>query len=235
VSGPSSPARRGQAARQARRAQGLAALGQALLGHLERRRALDRLLRGRAAIALVAFALIGIVTLQLALLELNAGIGRTLQRQASLQRGDAQLSIENSELAATERVQSRATAAGMSAAPTRALRFLHSGGPADAARGAAALKPPSPEAHASWGEASGSGSGAGETTGTGEASETQKASGGSASEPSSSSGESEAKAGGSGGTESAAKAETTSKEEGSGEAAASSPAQAGGATAAPGG
>ncbi len=54
-------------------------------------RALDRLIRGRIWIALIAFALIGIVTLQLLVLQLNAGIGRALVREAQLQRENAAL------------------------------------------------------------------------------------------------------------------------------------------------
>src|SRR5205809_2509395 len=44
-------------------------------GELLRHPLLERLVRGRWSIALIAFALIGIVTLQLGLLQLNAGIG----------------------------------------------------------------------------------------------------------------------------------------------------------------
>src|SRR5271166_5256102 len=74
-------------------------------------------LGGRAWIALVAFALIGIVTLQLGLLKLNAGIGRAIEHQALLQRENAALSIENSELAASDRITSQATRLGMQFAP----------------------------------------------------------------------------------------------------------------------
>src|SRR5207302_547285 len=57
---------------------------------------IDRLIGGRAWIGLVAFALIGIVTLQLGLLELNTHIGRVLEREGRLQRENAALSIQNS-------------------------------------------------------------------------------------------------------------------------------------------
>ncbi len=46
---------------------------------------LDRLIRGRLWIGLLAFALIGIVAMQLLVLKLNTGIGRKLTRVASLQ------------------------------------------------------------------------------------------------------------------------------------------------------
>ncbi|MCW3028526.1 MAG: hypothetical protein JWN81_1737, partial [Solirubrobacterales bacterium] len=103
---------------------------------------LDRLIRGRLWIALVAFALIGIVTLQLGLLKLNAGIGHALQREASLQRENAALSIENSELAAGDVVESSAGRLGMEVVPVGALRFLTARPGSDAHRAAGALGTP---------------------------------------------------------------------------------------------
>jgi cell division protein FtsL len=137
VSGPARPVRRTPDV------GGGIALG--LLGALEglsRHRLLDRLIRGRTSIALVAFALIGIVTLQLGLLKLNSSIGHTLERESLLQRENAALSIENSELAAGERVESRAVALGMQLVPIGSLRFLTARPGADATHGAAALKTP---------------------------------------------------------------------------------------------
>jgi hypothetical protein len=100
---------------------------------------LDRMIRGRAALALVTFALIGIVTLQLGLLRLNSSIGRTLERKGVLQRENAALSIEDSELSATERVQAGAARAGMQTAPIPSLRFLAVRPGIDASRAAGAL------------------------------------------------------------------------------------------------
>jgi cell division protein FtsL len=117
---------------------GLLALGRAISSHT----LLDRLIRGRIWIALIAFALIGIVTLQLLVLQLNASIGRTLVREAQLQRENAAYSIENSELASGERVESQAGRLGMSLVPIGALRFLTSDPRADIARAAAALNAP---------------------------------------------------------------------------------------------
>jgi len=113
-----------------------------LIDALERvanHRLLDRLLRGRAWIGLVAFALIGIVTMQLGLLKLSGGIGRAIEREALLQRENAALSIENSELAAGERVQSLATGLGMELVPTGALRFLAANPRTDITKAAAAV------------------------------------------------------------------------------------------------
>jgi cell division protein FtsL len=111
----------------------------AALEGIANHRLLDRLLRGRAWIALVAFALIGIVTMQLGLLKLSGGIGRAIEREALLQRENAALSIENSELAAGERVQSLATRLGMEFVPAGALRFLAANPRTDLTKGAAAL------------------------------------------------------------------------------------------------
>jgi cell division protein FtsL len=111
----------------------------AALERLSSHRLLDRLLRGRAWIGLVTFALIGIVTLQLAMLKLNGTVGRALERQAQLQRENASLSIENSELAAADRVQAHAAQMGMEFAPSSALRFLTANPHMDFTRGAAAL------------------------------------------------------------------------------------------------
>src|SRR5439155_6146511 len=80
----------------------------ALLERLSSHRLLDRLIRGRAWIGLVAFALIGIVALQLALLKLNGGVGRALEHEGLLQRANAALAIENSEMSSATRVQAHA-------------------------------------------------------------------------------------------------------------------------------
>lgn len=103
---------------------------------------LDRLIRGRTWIALIAFALIGIVTLQLLVLKLNANIGHALVQEGQLQRENAALSIESSELAAGERVESQAVHLGMQLVPEGALRFLSIDPHADIARAAAALSAP---------------------------------------------------------------------------------------------
>jgi len=129
VSGPARPAR---SVRNPARAVGLA---ETVATH----RLLDRLIRGRLWIGVVAFALIGIVTMQLGLLKLNAGIGRSLEREALLQRENATLSTENSEMAAGERVEAQAGHAGMELIPSGALRFLAARPSFDASKGAAAL------------------------------------------------------------------------------------------------
>jgi hypothetical protein len=143
VSGPARPTgvpRQAQAGTIAHTGQTGLVVG--LLSGLEslaQHRLLDRLIRGRVWIGLVAFALIGIVTLQLGLLKLNGGIGRALEHEALLQRENATLSIENSELAAGTRVESHAAHLGMSLAPVGALHFLSADDRGDVDKAAAAL------------------------------------------------------------------------------------------------
>lgn len=132
----------------ARRALGLLA---ELPGHL----AIERLIRGRAWIALIAFALIGVVSLQLLLLKLNGGIGHALERQAALQRENAALSLQDAELAATERVETLARAMGMQFAQPAQLRFL-APTPARAAVRAAGAELRSPASRPAYAPASSS-------------------------------------------------------------------------------
>ncbi len=139
----SGPARRPAQARPAERTAGAdAGLVLGLVGALEAvagHRLFDRLIRGRAWIGIVAFALIGIVTLQLGLLKLNGGIGRALEHEALLQRTNTALSIENSELAAGTRVEAQAGHLGMAFAPSGSLHFLSANAHGDIAKATAAL------------------------------------------------------------------------------------------------
>jgi len=147
ISGPARPATRPRPARQPARAperlldgeRGLLLRALAAIASVSRNPSLDRLIRGRTWIALIAFALLGIVTLQLLVLRLNANIGRALVREAQLQRANAALSIESSELAAGERVESLTAKLGMELVPEGALRFLSINPRADIARAAGAL------------------------------------------------------------------------------------------------
>ncbi len=175
-SGPrrvSGPARRAPAgpARVGGREAGLAYGALAALESLAQHRLLDRLIRGRTWIGIVAFALIGIVTLQLGLLKLNGGIGRALEHAALLQRENAALSIENSELAAGPHVQARAAHLGMAFAPAGALHFLSAPARADIAKavkalsGAASARASEASAQTSESTSGGESSSASESTG----------------------------------------------------------------------
>jgi cell division protein FtsL len=143
VSGPArQPSRKAAPTLPPREERGLAlGLLDALAG-VTRGGALDRLIRGRIWIAVIAFALIGIVTLQLLVLQLNASIGRTLVREGQLERENASLSVEGSELASGERVESDAARLGMQLVPVGSLRFLRADPQADIARAAASLNTP---------------------------------------------------------------------------------------------
>jgi hypothetical protein len=146
VSGPARPLAPGRVAAPARRAReqsgGLVLGTLDLLQAISRHRLLDRLIRGRAWIGLVAFSLLGIVTLQLALLKLNTSVGRSLERGAVLQRENAALGIENSELATGGRVEAAAARLGMSLVPAGTLKFLTARPREDTAFAVAALNAP---------------------------------------------------------------------------------------------
>ncbi len=141
VSGPARAGSNHPARRRTRGWSGSAhavGLAEAVATH----RLLDRLIRGRVWIGVIAFALIGIVTMQLVLLKLNAGIGRSLVRETLLQRENATLSAENSEVAAGEQVEAQAEHAGMELIPEGALRFLTAHRASDVSKAAAALSAP---------------------------------------------------------------------------------------------
>jgi hypothetical protein len=137
---------------------------------LASRRLLERLIAGKGWIAVVAFALIGIVTLQLALLALNSSIGRTLVREAALQRENSALSIEDSERTAGYSVEPAAVRLGMQLIPSGALRFLNADPSGDPQRAAHALSTQNVSSSAAAGEATAQ-------AGAGEGSAAQSASG----------------------------------------------------------
>ncbi len=124
--------------RRGAEASGLALRALDVLHRFPGRALFDRLLRGRAWIGLLTFSLIGIVAMQLLVLELNTGIGHTLQREALLQRQNTQLGIEDSAASAGERVELLAGDAGMAIAAPTALHFL-GGGASDLRRAVAVL------------------------------------------------------------------------------------------------
>jgi hypothetical protein len=140
------------------------------LGRVSSSALLDRLIRGRLWIALIAFALIGIVAMQLLVLELNTSVGRSLQREALLQRENAEIGIEDSVASAGERVESEAAARGMTMAVPGSLHFV-AASVADIGRAAAALAAATrtsgssgqTSSGASEGEATASSTAAGET------------------------------------------------------------------------
>jgi hypothetical protein len=199
---------------------------------------LDRLVRGRLWIGLLAFALIGIVAMQLMVLKLNAGIGATLQHEAALQRANTQLNIEAATGSGEGRIEPLAAATGMTFAPSGSVHFVASSPAADIGHAAAALAAPiqphesavaSSEAQAGSGEA-GAGAASGEASAVSGQSGSQGESGTSEAPP----GRSEASESSSAGSGEAASASETHSPEASAAAAGESeaPASAAGGVAA---
>jgi cell division protein FtsL len=110
-------------------------------------RLLDRLVRGRAWIALMAIGLIGIVFMQVSLLKLNAGISRAVTAADTLERQNSSLRTDISNLDSGERIQDVAAKLGMSTPAAGDVHYLDAG-QADATRAAASIKPPAPVAAA---------------------------------------------------------------------------------------
>jgi cell division protein FtsL len=110
-------------------------------------RLLDRLVRGRAWIALVAIGLIGIVFMQVSLLKLNAGISRAVTAADTLERQNSALRGDISNLDSDERIQAVAAKLGMTTPAAGDVHYLD-GREADGARAAASIKPPAPVATA---------------------------------------------------------------------------------------
>jgi cell division protein FtsL len=106
-------------------------------------RLLDRLVRGRAWIALVAIALMGIVFMQVSLLKLNAGISRAVTAADTFDRQNSSLREDISKLDSGERIQSVAAKLGMVTPAAGDVHYLDGRGAAGA-RAAASIKPPKP-------------------------------------------------------------------------------------------
>lgn len=108
---------------------------------------LDRLMRGRAWIALIAVGLIGLVFMQVSMLGMNAGIGQAVERSAALELENSALAAENNRLSNPERIQRLATAAGFRAPNAGDVVYLRSrGAGADAAKAARTMTAPDPNA-----------------------------------------------------------------------------------------
>jgi len=105
-------------------------------------RLLDRLIGGRTWIAVIAFALIGIVAMQLWVVKLGVGIGRALEHTQLLQQENSTLASEDSALSSAERIERLALAKGMVPASPAVLHFDTLRGPLDARLAAAALAKP---------------------------------------------------------------------------------------------
>jgi hypothetical protein len=151
VSGPTrTPTRRAPSAAPARRKQStdsFAAIGRMAL-RVPDARVLDRLIRGRLWIGLIAFALVTLVFMQVSLLKLNTGISADLISSQDLERQNAELRAGVSSLDSGQRIQDIAAARGMVMPDDGQLRFLSAGRPGDGTRAAQAMTPPDPQAAA---------------------------------------------------------------------------------------
>jgi hypothetical protein len=106
-------------------------------------RVLDRLVRGRAWIAIIAAGLLGIVFMQVSLLKLNAGISRAVTAADTLERQNSSLRGDISNLDSGERIQAVAAKLGMITPAAGDVHYLD-GREANGARAAASIKPPDP-------------------------------------------------------------------------------------------
>jgi cell division protein FtsL len=109
-SGPALPAR-GRQLRRGRATLGARAL--AGLRALPDHGVVERLTRGRLWIGLIGCLLLGLVSMQVALLKLNAGIGRAVQQGANLERRNGELRAEISRLGSEERIQAMGAKLGL--------------------------------------------------------------------------------------------------------------------------
>ena len=107
VSGPA----RGRQLRRGRATLGARAL--AGLRALPDHGIVERLTRGRLWIGLIGCLLLGLVSMQVALLKLNAGIGRAVQQGANLERRNGELRAQISRLGSEERIQAMGAKLGL--------------------------------------------------------------------------------------------------------------------------
>lgn len=121
------PRRRAQAKPAGRRAQAAARLAAIPSSPF-----VDRLLTGRIWIVLLAGLLAGIVTANVALLEMNAGIARTTAKVTTLKRENSRLRLEAARLGSSERIQRAAADLGLVLPAPGEVRYLQAR-PGDAA------------------------------------------------------------------------------------------------------
>jgi hypothetical protein len=106
-------------------------------------RAMDRLVRSRAWIVIVAFGLIGIVAMQVSMLKLNAGIGRAVETVNTLERTNASMRGDLSRLSDGSRIQTLAGARGYVMPAPADVTYLRAGDlRADGARAARRMVAP---------------------------------------------------------------------------------------------
>jgi hypothetical protein len=144
VSGPAARPRRGEDARTRRPAAATDPfIFRVLRGtqQLADSRLLDRLIRGRLWIPLVAAGLMGIVFMQVSMLKLNAGIGRAVQSSSTLERQNAQLRADVSRLESGGRIVGAAHELGMVVPADGTTHYVTAAGRAQALDAARRMVP----------------------------------------------------------------------------------------------
>jgi hypothetical protein len=114
-------------------------------GRIVDARFLDRLLRGRVWIALLAVGLMGIVFIQVSMLRLNAGISRAITTAETLSHQNASLRADISKLDSGERIADSAGALGMVQPAAGSVNYLDAR-KGDARAAAQAIRPPRKDA-----------------------------------------------------------------------------------------
>jgi hypothetical protein len=133
--------RSGPAPRRKQSTDSFAALGRVAM-RVPDARLLDRLIRGRLWIGLIAGALVMLVFMQVSLLKLNTGISADMLTSQNLERQNAELRASVSSLDSGQRIQDLAAARGMVMPDDGQLRFLTAGPPGDGERAAHAITAP---------------------------------------------------------------------------------------------
>jgi cell division protein FtsL len=113
---------------------------------LPEHRLVDRLLRSRAWIWLIAIMLGGIVTMQVSLLKLNAGISKNVETAGTLERVNADLETEVAKLSSGERIQDTAAEEGMVTPSAGDVGYLRARPGTDPRLAAQRMQKPSDEA-----------------------------------------------------------------------------------------
>ena len=88
---------------------------------------LDRIVRGRAWIPLLGVLLAGIVAMQVEVLKLNAGIGRSLERGTALAAENQLLRASVAQLSDAQRIERLAAGWGMQMPAAAQVKFLSTG------------------------------------------------------------------------------------------------------------
>lgn len=112
-------------------------------------RAVHSVLHGRGWIGLLTVLLLGIVFMQVHMLKLNAGVSRAVEASATLEKQNAQLRQDVSQLAAADRIEDAAAMFGMAMPQPGAVRYLDArAADVDARRAVRTMTAPDPAAAA---------------------------------------------------------------------------------------